>query len=465
MIDKLFFVVLILNATGLFRFVAAQVGVSIGQVSLVLLVLNIFYLVAKIKYSMLLFLRVGMGVWLFVLLLWPLLTLLYAPSFEIREIGLLLYYFTLFFGSAVYTVSNGLPTMHRVMFISLFVTLIGMPLSMMAPQYFEVVGMLANARTVEHGRAIGFFMQPNRLAVAFGFLFIGWFALWRRKNTLLEIPVILGFLFAMLLTGSRTGMLIAVIMVTFILTYSWRKRFTNRRYLLKMSILVACLAGGIIVTRYYLSRRSDSDARREYDLVDRMETLLSFKLSHGNIKKDTSIRERMDTQVAYLSLVKDKPLLGHGFGSDTYYQENGMIFLSAHSTALTCAMEYGVLYPFVFGLLCLSIYAKRSRRAVEKVFGTNSVVQFIVILLFLFIVTGGTLDNRVFYVVFGMFFAAAYYPRRVFSYDETTGRICAYLPRRDISSRFAQRKVLRKKLEPLASPEHGIAQKDNAVRG
>ena len=33
MIDKLFFVVLILNATGLFRFIAPQVGVSIGQVS------------------------------------------------------------------------------------------------------------------------------------------------------------------------------------------------------------------------------------------------------------------------------------------------------------------------------------------------------------------------------------------------------------------------------------------------
>ncbi|RKY23907.1 MAG: hypothetical protein DRP83_08475, partial [Planctomycetota bacterium] len=142
MIDKLFFVVLILNATGLFRFIAPQVGVSIGQVSLVLLVLNIFYLVAKIRYSKPLFLRVGMGGWLFVLLLWPLLTLLYAPSFDVREIGLLLYYFSLFFGSVVYTVSNGLGAMRRVMFVSLIVTIVGMPLSMMAPQYFEAVGAL-----------------------------------------------------------------------------------------------------------------------------------------------------------------------------------------------------------------------------------------------------------------------------------------------------------------------------------
>lgn len=464
MIDKLFFVVLILNATGLFRFIAPQVGVSIGQVSLVLLVLNIFYLVAKIRYSKPLFLRVGMGGWLFVLLLWPLLTLLYAPSFDVREIGLLLYYFSLFFGSVVYTVSNGLGAMRRVMFVSLIVTIVGMPLSMMAPQYFEAVGALANARTVEQGRAIGFFMQPNRLAVAFGFLFIAWFALWKRKNSLLEVPVVMAFLFAMLITGSRIGILIAVITVALILTYSWRKRFASGRYLLKMSILIACLAGGIIGTRYYLSSKSDSVARREYDLIDRVETLLSFKLSHGSIKEDKSVQERMDAQAVYLSLVKSKPLLGHGFGSDIHYKKNGTITLSAHSTALTLAMEYGVLYPFVFGLLCFSLYAKRSRRAVEKVFGTNSVVQFIAVLLFLFVVTGGTLDNRVFYVVFGMIFAAIYYPRYVFSCDETTGRICAYLPRRDISRRFAQRKISRKKLEPLASPEHGIAQNDKEVR-
>ena len=115
MIDKVFFVVLVLNTTGLFLFLAPQFGMLIGHVSLALLVLNIFYLVVKARRSTRLFLRGGIGGWLFVLLLWPLFTLLYAPSLEIREIGLLLYCLSLFLGAVVYTVANGLPAMHCLM--------------------------------------------------------------------------------------------------------------------------------------------------------------------------------------------------------------------------------------------------------------------------------------------------------------------------------------------------------------
>ena len=49
MLDKLFFIFLILNATGLFRFLAPQFGVEIGQVSLVLLIFNFLYILAKLS--------------------------------------------------------------------------------------------------------------------------------------------------------------------------------------------------------------------------------------------------------------------------------------------------------------------------------------------------------------------------------------------------------------------------------
>lgn len=438
MIDCIFFIVLVLNATGLFRFVAPQLGVSIGQVSLGLLMLNAYYLIAKARYSMPIFLRAGKGGWLFVFLFWPLLTLLYAPSFEIREIGLLLYYLTLFFGAAVYTVSNGLTAMYRVVFVSLILTVIGLVLSMIAPQYFEAVAALAHARVEEMGRPIGFSMQPNKLAINMGFLFIGWFSLWKYKNTLLEIVAILTFLLAMLVTGSRTGMLIAVIIVMLILTYSWRKRVRSSRYLLKISVLIACLAGGILGTSYYLSSIGDSMDRRSGDLLDRMESLLSFKLSKGGVLKDKSVRERLETQLVYISLIKDKPLHGHGFTADVFYNKNGTIFRSSHSTLLTCAMEYGVLYPFVFGLLMLCFYRKRSRCDAESVFGTNSIVQFILILLFLFVINGFLLNARTFYVVLGMFFAVVYCPRYVFSLDKNSGRISTCLNSSEISKRNTQ---------------------------
>jgi len=90
MIDKLFFVVLVLNATGLFSFLAEEFNVSIGVVTGTLFGLNILYLIIKMRYSIALFHKAGIAMlnWFVILLAWPLFTLLYAQSLEIREIGL-----------------------------------------------------------------------------------------------------------------------------------------------------------------------------------------------------------------------------------------------------------------------------------------------------------------------------------------------------------------------------------------
>ena len=443
MIDKLFFLVLVLNATSLFAFLAPQFGVTIGTISLALLALNIYYLIVKARYSVPLFLRGGMGSWLFVIVLWPLCTVVYAPSFNMREIGLTLYYFSLFFGTVVYTVANGLPAIHRVMSISLVISVVGMALSMLMPGYFESVAVLATGRTVFEGRPFGFFMQPNILAQGLGLLFIGWFSLLQRKNGLSEVVAILAFLLVMLLTGSRLGILIAVITVTVSLAYSWRKRLRSKRYLLKICLLTICLAGGVIGTRHYLSIVGNSVNRREYDLIDRMETMLSFKLSKdGSLKDDASIKKRFATQAVYMSLINEKTLLGHGFGSDTYYLDEGVLFNSAHSDAITCAMEYGVLYVFVFALLMLQLYWKRSRRGVERVFQTNSIFQFVAVVLFLFAV-GSFLNLRTLYVVLGMFFVAVYCPHLLFKYDSKGGAPQSCMSKKDIrNARLIRRKSL-----------------------
>ena len=194
MIDTIYFIVLVLNASGLFRFIAPWFDMTIGQVSLILLVINTAYLVIKIRYPIALFRHPAMRGWLYILLIWPLVTLLYAPSLGIREVGLQFYYFVLFLGAAVYTLSNGLPAARRILAVSLLITIIGIPLSMMAPEYFEKVAALAEARVEEMGRPLGFFMQPNRLATSLVMLFIGWFALSKNKNAWFTVLAILCFL-------------------------------------------------------------------------------------------------------------------------------------------------------------------------------------------------------------------------------------------------------------------------------
>ncbi len=464
MIDKLFFVVLVLNATGLFSFVAPQLGVSIGQVSLGLLMLNVFYLVVKSKHTTPLLFRGESVRWLLVLVLWPLSTVAYAPSIEIRMIGLLLYHFSIFFGAVVYTIANGLPAMYRVLSVSLIITIIGLVLSMLMPGYFEAVAALGRHKTDYMGRAFGFSMQPNSLAVSIGFLFLAWFALWKGKNAMLEVGAILAFLLVMLLTGSRTGMLVGALTVTLHLAYQWRmwlKGKSNFRYPhLKTLALSICIIGGVVGTRVHLGSLGENAGRSEGDLIDRMDALLRGRLSfRGNVMDDVSVQERFGAQEAYWSLIAERPVLGHGFGSDAYYRENGFISTSAHSDALTCAMEYGALYPFVFGLMVFQLYRNHNRRDMEGVLRTNSICQIVAVIMFLFTIAGGLAFNRTFYVVLGGIFAAICFPRYVFSCDENTGRICAWMTRHEIAKRYTQRRIGRKTLRPLAPAQRELAQR------
>jgi len=410
MIDKLFSIVLVLNATGLFRFIAPQLDVSIGQVSMALLGVNVIYLVSKAQYSKAILLQSGMGGWLFVLLIWPLSTLLYARSFEVRQVGLLLYYFSLFFGAVVYTASNGLPAIHRVIAVSLAVTIFGFVLSMLVPEYFQDVALLAQNRINYNNRAFGFFMQPNQAAIGFALLFFGWFSLWKHKNTMLEVVALVTFLGLMFLTGSRTGTVVAVIVIGLSLAYSWRRQPRTirafRRSYLKVLLLGACLLGGLFWTTRYLS----SADYEKWGLLDRISMLTSFRLTDSSIREDVSVMRRLDAQAVYWAFIKVKPLFGHGFGAETHYYENGHIDRTSHSTLLTCWMEYGIFYPIALGLLMVRLYLTRRRARAEGALATDSVFQFVLIVLFLFTVSGNLLNARVFYVVWAMFFAAVYCP-------------------------------------------------------
>lgn len=442
LIDKLFFVILILNATGLFSFIAPQIGVSIGQVSVVLLGINILYLIAKIRYIKVLFSRGRMWGWLFVLGFWPLLTVLHAPSFEVRQIGLQLYFVTLFTGAAVYAINNGLQAVHRVLSVSLVITVFGLVMSLIAPQYFEAVSELASAEILREERSFGFLLQPNQLAVSMIFLFIGWFALCRFERTFLSVLAILTFLFAMLLTGSRTGMLMAVIIVVFIQLNAWKRKWMSGRFVLTTGVLIACLLGGAIGINYYLSSVGSPDIALGGDLKDRIGMFLSFRFSsEGDLTEDTSVQLRLMTQTVYWALVMEKPFLGHGFGSDIHYLETGPIFLSAHSDALRCAMEYGLIYSIIFALLMIQTYLIRCRHEIEKVLQTNAVGQFAFVTVLLFIVAS-IMDSRTFYVILGIFLAQLYCPRHIFRFEEKTGRIDAILSRREIYRRFLKKKYL-----------------------
>ncbi|MCF8095113.1 MAG: O-antigen ligase family protein [Desulfobacteraceae bacterium] len=417
-LDKFFFIFLILNATGLFRFIAPVLGVRIKYVSLAILLFNCLYLVARSKHVFP-FLLHGWRTPLlaFMLLIWPFLTILYAPAFDLREVGLQLYFFTLFTATVIYIRLNGLTAMYHMLTLSLVITVIGMSLSMMAPQLFEPVANLANTRAVQQGRPIGFFMQPNRLVLSLCLLFVAWFALSPRKTVIKETAAVIVFLGLVLLTGSRAGVLVGAGIVSILLFHNWPKRILQGRLIITGTLVVVCVAIGVIGLRIYLTSISGEAVRySNFDLLARIESIASFKFVQGdNITDDKSLKQRFSAQAKYMEYICQKPILGYGFHSSLYYRKKEERFsLSAHSQALTYAFEYGVFYPAVLFFLMASFYWKRGRRFIQHNLNTNCISQFVAVILVLFVYTS-VMEHRVFYIVLGLFWAILQYQKPLFA--------------------------------------------------
>lgn len=410
MLDRLLFIILVLNATDLFRFLAPRFGTSMGLVSLGLLCVQSFYLFARRRYTCRIFRQVDMKCWLLVLLVWPLLTVVYSPVIEFREMGVYFYYASLFCCAVVYCMSRGLGAMRRLLGVSFAVSLFGLVVSMLYPGYFEQVAAISQSRYYFGGRAFGFFMQPNRAACSLSLLFLGWYASWRNRTSMRGEAALALLLAAVLVTGSRIGTVAALILCAIIITHDWRKSVASLARLAclfrRTVFLAACLAGAV-VGMYCVA----SSGAFHVKLSERIALLGRARLSEHTLAEDASLTARLDAQKVYRSLIWSRPIWGHGLGANTHYAERGDVLVRAHSSIHTLAMQYGVFYPITFILLLLVRMCCHPRRLhLENILGTNTILQFVAVTLLIFMISGGIDHSRAFYTVFGMIAAALYFP-------------------------------------------------------
>jgi O-antigen ligase len=247
-------------------------------------------------------------------------------------------------------------------------------------------------------------------------LFIGWFAFGKSKSVSLEVVAVILLLLAILVTGSRTGLIISLITIVFILGRSGFKEMTKFRNLLKIVMLIILIAGFSFVLKNITADMITGDKSKD-ELVIRMETMLDFRLSDNETTvEDTSVWHRRLAQLAYLSLINDAPLIGHGFGAETYFLDKGVFPRMSHSDAFSCALHYGILYPLVLSLIIFQLYRKQKKRG--AVIPSSSVLNFVVVFLLLYFIAGDMLNDRTLFVVWGMFHAAVYHTHSLSVYDK-----------------------------------------------
>ena len=418
MFDKIISLILLLNLTGLFSFIAPHFNVDIAAVSLVLLILNCLYLAVNHKVARRIFRKKHIFYWFIFLLFWPLLATIYAPAINFRELGLQVYYFTLLLAVVVYLLRNGFESFHRIITIAIAITVAGLILSMFKSEYFQSVASIIDNRLAYQSRAYGFFMQPNLAALNSILLFIAWFAVLRKPKIFTVLLSSVGLLVLVTLTGSRGGFVMAVAVISLIFinkSIRVRKPLTiliSPKSIITFLLVSGCFLACIPLLLSFLTANLPKHIGN-FDVIARINAMSQMKLTEKDSKNKSTVTKRLQVLKQYSAMVCEHPILGNGFGSTTILQDKGLLGRSSHNQYLKIAFETGIFRLAFYLLLLLSIYVHPRRKRIERLLHTNSYAQLLMVVMLASMVSNTVLDSRVLYCIMGCFIAMLIFPQTI----------------------------------------------------
>jgi len=408
-----FGVLLVFNASGFFRFFSAGLGIPISIFTSFSFLINLVYIAVYYQHTVFIYRKSNFLNWLLLFLIWPILTIPYSRSVKITDILLLFFFYSLFISSIVFCLVNSLRTIKTVFGLSIIISIIGGLLSILTPEIFlpTIRAVNSSEHLSIHGRAFGFEIQANRLACNLCLMFIIWIALqkWNTNSIKISLSGIILFSF-ILLTGSRTGIVVSLMIVFMITLYSLRFQST---FLLRLKNYIVLGATSIIILislANYIAIKNP-----EKSIALRMKWfvgMVSFDKNTMDIVSESTnsdVPKRLELQTNYIKMILKRPW-GYGYKGDQYYLKSGKLIMTAHSEFLTTAFQYSIIYPFALLLLMSNFMKKKRRKSIENELGTNFILQFISVFFLLFVYAQGTLISRAFLISFAFIYCIFYYP-------------------------------------------------------
>ena len=241
-------------------------------------------------------------------------------------------------------------------------------------------------------RAFGFFMQPNIAGTSILLLFLLMQCNKEYSSIISEILILVLFLVAILITGSRLSFLIFLISVFLIYFSGLKKNPKSDLFLYWLSRIFWVMFIGLIIFLSF-SLLLQSEFTNDGSLQARISQMLSldfFKL----IFDSNSLYERSYAQSVYANFISQRPILGYGLGAEAVLLESNQIRLSSHSTLLKYMLEFGLLYCLTWTLLLASYIIPTKKHRKEK--------YLISIIFFaLFLINGGLAVNPLAYITLG----------------------------------------------------------------
>ena len=422
---KVFFsILLFLNLTGTYRFAAGILGCEVSIVSSAILSGLLLWFALNFKHVRRLLNNSFFMIALFLVLLWPTVTALYAPEISFNRIALQLYYFLLFTNTIIFMSKYGYVSLSKIIFFSYWIAIAGIFLSFLKPEYFSSVASITRATTDYYGRAFGFMLQPNMAVTNLTVLFILYSGFRLLRNKILQSIVILSYVFSILLTGSRSGIVAMLIVLALLLFRFCRKHVRkkdgkivlkrNLYFKLPIYFIITVFAISFTVTtlRYIETHNLIKSEKAGFGFRERLENFVQGKLSSTSLSEDINVKARIEFQKIYISKIVERPFWGFGIGSKEAMFKTGEILRPSHNQFLNYSLEYGILYSAVFFIfiLILPIFM-RKRVLIESFFQTDWILQICLLILILSLVSNTVLLYRGVWVALGAIFYYLYFEK------------------------------------------------------
>jgi len=290
---------------------------------------------------------------LFIMIVMMFLSAFYSidPAMTIKRAGtFLLLYISVFW--VIYPEIHSKKDAEKTINLLLYATFVPYSISMILV-FFPDISL--------HGdRFMGYFLNPNTIGILTGIILP--LVLWKTicKNKLWAKILLVFVLLSLFLSGSRSGLLGSVIGGGYYI-FMTKKKYRIPTVFLSLLIIIVMFTFGDIIQRQlgsYLRISGLFRGTTELNIV-----------SSGRVEKWKTM----------VSLIKKRPLLGYGFGTeDLLFRHFGLKFetpgLYAHNTFLGMAVQMGVLGFILFFSPLFYLLFRSSKTKDNLVYALNGMI-------------------------------------------------------------------------------------------
>lgn len=335
---------------------------------------------------------------LILFVLYPIFAFLYSPYKDLMEICKHVFYSMLMLYAMLLIVKGDSEQVGKLCLWALIITAIGGLLSVYAPQYFNEFANNRISRnsgkvlesyeyTTSWGRAYGFQFQSNAFAIALMWFMFGFIYLFQTKSVITKIMTIFFCGFVIILSGSRSGLLMYMAICCLFLCHSYFKGVYLKNGQMEngtRTIVIFLISGILALIFFFVLKPILFPNEQMYSFLGG-ETPLTrmIKFFSGDIVEDSSVTSRLSIQLEYLKYVLDCGLpafIGSGYASIDYFIISGKFELIPHNMFVHMLVEYGVFFMAVFVFLLASgtLSIKRIQNMQERFYAFDFIAVLFV---------------------------------------------------------------------------------------